>query len=199
MELTYIVTVGGDLIEDSNEESTNTIVSKPKPKPIIVLGKEYISSDSDDIIVYSETELIIDKKNFYWFVAITLLLRVPFIICDAFYATKSNACVMQHPLKRGTKLDINLRSYLLVSSIYSFIILIMSLFLLIKINRRIEGINKIFRFFWLCVGFIGYFYNLDNLKCENTFNIYMFASITMKPFIEICTPDFYDKKCKYFF
>lgn len=197
MKLIDIVTVDGELIEDCNEELPFTIIVKPKP--IIVLGEEHITSDSNDINVYSEIELIIDKKNFNWFVVITLLLRVPFIICDAYYASKSNACVMQHPLKRGTKLDINLRSYLLVSSIYSLIIITTSLFVSIKNNGRIEGINKLFRFFWICVGFIGYFYNIDNLECENTFNIYMFVSISMKPFIEICTPDFYDKKCKYFF
>lgn len=197
MELIEIVTVNGELIEDSDEESIITIVVKPKP--INVVGEGQITPNLNDIIVYSETELIIDKKNFYWFVAITLLLRIPFIICDANYASKSNACVMQHPLKRGTKLDVNLRSYLLVSSIYSLIIVTTSLFVSIKNNGRIEGINKIFRFFWICVGFIGYFYNIDNLQCENTFNIYMFVSIAMKPFIEICTPDFYDKKCKYFF
>ena len=197
MEIIDIVTVGGEIIEDSDEESIITIVVKPNP--IIVLGEEHITPDLSDIIVYSETELIIDKKKFYWFAASSLLLRLPFIICDAYYASKSNACVMQHPLKRGTKLDVNLRSYLLVSSIYSLIIVTTSLFVSIKNNGRIEGINKIFRFFWICVGFIGYFYNIDNLECENTFNIYMFVSIAMKPFIEICTPDFYDKKYKFFF
>jgi len=197
MELIDITTVGVEYIEDYIEESIITIVVKPKP--IIVLGEEHIISNLNDIIVFSETELKNDQKNFYCFVAMTFLLRIPFIICDAYYASKSNACVMQHPLKRGTKLDVNLRSYLLVSSIYSLIIITTSLFVSIKNNSPIKGINKIFRFFWICIGFIGYFYNIDNLECENTFNIYMFVSIAMKPFIEICTPDFYDKKYKYFF
>ena len=222
-----------DLLLDS--PVIQRITSSPIPdlnqKSINVDGVQHVINNPDDIIVYAEEDLITDQKNTYIFIILMVLLRIPFIICDAFYSSKSNACVLQHPWKRGTKLDINMRSYLLVSSIYSMIILIISIYISIINNinltwtpsshspfrsptlqratsshahgckhiNNIEVFNKFFRIFWLFVGFIGYFYNLDNIKCENTFNIYMFVSISMKTFIEICTPDFFNKKYKYFF
>jgi len=188
------VTIGANSItsiSDINVADLNDIESQIDKVPQNALENQQrlksilkrTSADQDDevarkILVYS-----------IWIVV--LIICLPIIICDLYFAYNDETCLNDYP----ANIDLNLKQYLIVSAFTSLIIIniymmLMNYFTKDKYNDNLcliissfvfIGVLGIFALMWNILGaviFWGYIYGNGN--CSRKVSTYLFASLIIK-------------------
>ena len=121
--------------------------------------------------------------------SIIIMLTMPFIFCNLYYAYTDKSCVS---IEAG-HLDINLKTYLAVDGIFCAITLFIVIIVICFVNDNITINEKnkcIFNIFgklatlfgtaWTIVGAIIFWKLIDNNKCDKGVYNYVFAQLIIK-------------------
>jgi hypothetical protein len=168
-----------DIESQMDKVTQNTIENQPRLKSIL----KRTSADQDEevarkIVVYA-----------IWIVV--LIICLPIIICDLYFAYKDETCLNDYP----ANIDLNLKQYLIVSAFTSLIIVnvymtLMNYFTKDKYNDNLcliissfvfIGLLGIFALIWNILGavvFWGYIYGNGN--CSRKVSTYLFVSLIIK-------------------
>jgi len=168
-----------DIESQMDKVTQNTIENQPRLKSIL----KRTSADQDEevarkIVVYA-----------IWIVV--LIICLPIIICDLYFAYNDETCLNDYP----ANIDLNLKQYLIVSAFTSLIIVnvymtLMNYFTKDKYNDNLcliissfvfIGLLGIFALIWNILGavvFWGYIYGNGN--CSRKVSTYLFVSLIIK-------------------
>lgn len=135
-----------------------------------------------------DTEVIIKTALSVFIIIISL----PFITCDIYYAYNDHSCVKEYP----NKININLELYLLLSGYMLLSKIILVIFGMFSVSYRYSDfinvsvmillgllmvVYELFNVIWNIIGAIIFWGNIyKNNNCNNDVSTYMFVSLIIK-------------------
>ena len=170
-----------DIESQINKVKQNAIENQNQPRPKSILKTTSVDQDDEvsrKILIYS-----------VWI--IVLIICLPIIVCDLYFAYNDETCLNDYP----ANIDLNLKQYLIVSAFTSLIIIniymtLMNYFTKDTYNDNMcliiwsfvfIGLLGIFALIWNILGaviFWGYIYGNGN--CSKKVSTYLFVSLILK-------------------
>lgn len=170
-----------DIESQINKVKQNAIENQNQLRPKSILKRTSVDQDDEvsrKILIYS-----------VWI--IVLIICLPIIVCDLYFAYNDETCLNDYP----ANIDLNLKQYLIVSAFTSLIIIniymtLMNYFTKDTYNDNMcliissfvfIGLLGIFALIWNILGaviFWGYIYGNGN--CSKKVSTYLFVSLILK-------------------
>jgi hypothetical protein len=164
------------LIDDSDIESQND-KKLIRIKGILKKTNDHNKEEEKYIILFIKIVMLI----------FILILTLPLIICDLYYGYTDNSCINEYP----DKLNLNIKTYLLVSGYFGIAVLSLSLgIFLINIKsdfseniliKLITNLISIFMLTWNIIGAVIFWGDIYNQGiCNKNISTYLFVSLIIK-------------------